>query len=142
MKNGFTLIEIVFTMAIFAGLVALALPVGLDSYRHYLLTSETSTVLNFLRRAQALAFGNDHTSGHGLAIQNSKYVLFQGVSYASRNPSFDEVYGRSTDITITGPSEIDFSAVSGTPNASSTFVFSNGAGTSTISVNNEGTINW
>jgi len=140
--RGFTLIEILFTIAFFTVLVALALPVGLDSYRHYLLTSEASAVLNFLRRAEALSLSNDHASAHGLSIQSNQYVVFQGASYASRNASFDEVYPRSSDVLITGPTEINFTAVSGNPNASSTFIFSNGAGSRSISVNEQGTINW
>jgi Tfp pilus assembly protein FimT len=140
--KGFTIFEIVFALALFAILVALGLPVGLDAYRHYLLSSETNNFLNLLRRAQAQSFGNQNTSGHGIYIQSNQYVIFQGGSYASRSSSYDENYPRSTDIAVTGPTEVDFSAVSGNSNVSSTFVFANSAGSRSISINDEGTINW
>lgn len=141
MKQGFTLFEIIFAMALFAILIALALPVGLDSYRHYLLTSEARNFLNILRRAQALSFGNRNSSAHGIFVQSSNYVVFEGSSYTSRNPSLDEFYARSADITVTGSVEISFAAISGNA-ASSTFIFTNGIGSRSISINNEGTINW
>jgi prepilin-type N-terminal cleavage/methylation domain-containing protein len=142
MKRGFTLFEIVFAIAIFAVLIVLALPVGLDSYRHYLLSSEVGNFLNILRRAQALSFANLNSAAHGVAVQGSNYIIFQGQSYAARNPSLDEVYARSLDITVNGPPEIDFTAVSGNPNTSSTFVLANDVGSRSISINDEGTINW
>lgn len=142
MKGGFTLFEIIFAMAIFAILIGLSLPVGLDSYRHYLLTSEVGNFLNILRRAQALSFANLNSSGHGISLQGSNYIIFQGANYASRNQSLDEVCPHAADIIVTGPSEVDFAAISGNPNASSTFIFTNDVGSRTISINHEGTINW
>ncbi len=140
--RSFTLIEVVIVAAIFAILITLGLPVGLDAYRNYLLTSETRNLLSILRRAENHAFSNAHASPHGVAIEEDRFILFQGTSYASRTAAYDEEYLKSGAVTASGTTEIVFSQLSAKPNASATIVLSNELRSQTITINDEGTINW
>jgi len=139
---GFTIIEVVIVFAIFGMLLAIGLPIGLDAYRNYLLTSEVRNLLSILRRAENQAFANNRASPHGLSIQTDRFVLFQGSSYALRNQDFDEEYLKSGTVTTSGTAEIVFAQISGKPNASATIILSNGLRSQTITINDEGTINW
>jgi prepilin-type N-terminal cleavage/methylation domain-containing protein len=139
---GFTLIEVIIVTAVFAILITLGLPVGLDAYRHYLLTSDVRNLISLLRRAENRAFSNDHASPYGVSIQNDRFVLFQGSSYASRKTAFDEEYPKSGAVTASGTTEIVFAALSAKPNASGSIILSNGLRSQTITINEEGTINW
>lgn len=140
---GFTVLELVLVFAIVGVLAGIGIPIGIDGYRSYLLTAETKNAIAFLRRTQNLALTNRNQSSFGLSILSNQYVLFQGASYASRNPAYDEAYPRGSNITITGSTtEIVFEALSGKSNVSTTMTFSNGYNVQTIGINNQGTIFW
>ncbi|KKU99015.1 MAG: hypothetical protein UY32_C0008G0006 [Candidatus Jorgensenbacteria bacterium GW2011_GWC1_48_8] len=128
--------------ALFSLFLILGWPIGLDAYRNYLLTAETRNLLSIIRRAETNAFANKNKSAHGVAIQSDQFVLFQGPSYAGRTAAYDEEYLKSGTVTVSGVVEIVFAQISGKPNASATIVLSNELRSQTISVNNEGTINW
>lgn len=142
MRSGFSIIEIVIVIAIFGMLLAIGLPIGLDAYRNYLLTSESRNLLSILRRAETNAFANKNGSAHGVAVQSDRFVLFQGQSYASRDAPYDEEYPKSGTVTSSGTAEIIFSQISGKPSASAAITLSNELRSQTITVNEEGTINW
>lgn len=140
--KGFTFIEIAVVVGILGLIFVLGLPVGIEAYKNYLLTSEIRNFLTIIRRAENLAFSNNYESAHGLALEPDRFVLFRGNSYALRNPSFDEEYLRSPSISVTGFSELIFSPLSGTPNATATITFSNNLRSQELSINEAGVIFW
>ena len=123
-------------------MLGIGLPISLDSYRSYILTSETKNLLSVVRRAQSLAVANDHETSHGVSLENDNFVLFQGSSFAGRDPAFDENYPKSPSVIITGFDEIVFSQISGLPNATTTIILKNDLNEQTISINEYGTIFW
>lgn len=141
-KEGFTLIEIGIVFAIFALIAGLGLPLGIDAYRNYLLTSETRNIISILRRAENLAFSNSYNSAYGISFQPDRFVIFQGESYATRNSIFDENYLKTTGITASSTPEIIFSPLSGLPNSSTTIILSNGIRSQAVSINSQGVIDW
>lgn len=141
-QNGFTLIEIVILFGIFAALMALGLPIGIDTYRSYLLTSDTSLVLSVLGRAQEYSFSNRNVAPHGVSFQSGKMVVFQGGSYASRTSGYDEDFPESGGSTITAPSEVVFSQLSGNPTSVATVTISEGTHTRAVTINEQGAFLW
>ncbi|HXF44332.1 MAG TPA: prepilin-type N-terminal cleavage/methylation domain-containing protein [Candidatus Paceibacterota bacterium] len=141
-RSGFTVIEIAIVIAIFGIIIAIGLPIGLDSYRNYLLTAERRNLLSILRRAESFSFANKNAAPHGVFMDEDGFVLFQGESYALRNPAYDEEYLKSGAVTSSGTVEIVFSPVSGRPNATATIVLSNGLRSHVININEEGSIDW
>lgn len=141
-KSGFTLIEILISLGIFAILFAIGLPLSLDSYRNYILNSETSNLVTLIRRAESLALSNVHNSSHGIYIEEDRIILFEGESYAARNTAFDEEFERAEVVSISGPTEIVFSALESKPNAAVSFVLSNLLNVHRVDVNEHGAIFW
>lgn len=141
-QSGFTLVEILIATAIMALLTAIALPIGLDSYRSYVLSSETRGIVSILRRAQALSFANSHAKSWGVSFQSGEHILFQGDSYALRNNLFDEVYIDPPVLNITSTGDVVFAPIVGSAQASTTVTISNGVRTQSVLINEHGTIFW
>ena len=140
--TGFTLVEVILVLALFGALLGIGLPIGVDSYKSYLLTAETRTLVSFLRRAQNFSLANTREASHGLFIDSSRFVLFQGSSYAGRNATYDEVYLRSSVVTVSSTPEIVFTPLSGIPMSSTTITLSNGLSSQAITVNAGGAFLW
>lgn len=142
MEKGFTVVELMIVLGIFAVLFAVGLPIGLDAYRNYLLNSETINLVSFLRRAQSLSFSNRNSSAHGLYLTPDKFIVFEGLNYLSRNASQDQEFYRSTSVQISGPQEIVFSSLSGNPNISGELILGNLLNVQKIEINEQGVISW
>ena len=141
LRTGFTLLEILIVIGIATVLIGFGYLIGFDFYRSQILRSETQTVVSLLRVARSKAMANVNQAPHGFAFRNNTYVMFQGTSYASRDSAYDEITGISPLITATGTQEVVFSQLSGNANAA-TVMLSTPAASSTISINNEGRIDW
>jgi len=139
---GFTIMELVIVIGIFAVVLAFGLPIGLDSYRNYLLTSEQRNLVSILRRAENLSLANNGGLPHGVALGEGQYVLYQGSSYAVRNQAFDENYPRVSSVAVSSTPEINFLNLSAMPSVTGTIVLSNGLRSLTITVNDQGAILW
>ncbi|MEK9180393.1 MAG: type II secretion system protein [Patescibacteria group bacterium] len=141
-KSAFTLIEIIVVLAISAVIFSFTLGVGVDFYQSQALISERDTLLSLLRSARVNAMDNINQSDHGISVGTTTYVVFEGSSYASRNTEFDQGFPHSPGVVFSGPGEIVFAALEGTPNVSGTVSISNARGRSDIAINSEGRISW
>jgi len=92
-----------------------------------------------LESARNSAMVNRNESSHGVYIGTNDFILFQGSSYVARDVSQDSSFPRYAAITISGPTEIVFSALAGTTTVSS-FNIDHRQSSINIYVNSEGTI--
>lgn len=139
--NGFTLIEIIFVMALWSSLLGLGLVISFDSYRGHLFQNETQLVLNYLYYARALSIANVNGSGYGVQLTDSKVILFSGTQN-NQNQTSNIVM---EDLVTIGSSESKstvFSALTG--QSASPVVFNLGLGPRfrEVRVNSEGGIIW
>lgn len=142
-NSGFTLWEITIVLAIMAVLFSVGLFANMELYRQRVLGAERDTIVSVLKRARSEAQNNINEAGHGVYFGSaSNYVIFQGTTYASRNPAYDENFDRSSGLTLSGPAEVDFSPLDASSNVSGTISVSNGMQSAGISVNYEGMVNW
>lgn len=118
--RGFTLIEITIVLALVGLIAALALPVSLGSYRRYIAASGRDDLLTLLRHARAQAMAGvcegDACTGaaaHGVAIEDGAYVLFQGETYATRDPDQDIAFDTDGTAYSSGLREVVFEPLSG-----------------------------
>lgn len=138
--SGISFIEILLVVGILTIIFSIGLPVAVNFYLDYQLDSETALFVSLLRHARNLALINNNESDHGIFIAANDFVLFQGSSYAARDQAQDQDFGRNSAISISGPSEAVFSALSGQV-ASSTFTISdNRSRTKTVGVNPGGLV--
>ncbi len=138
-QPGLTLIEIMLIIGIFALLISIMTPVGLNFYLAYQFDSETDLLTALLRQARNLSMVNHNESDHGVYIAADKFTVFEGTNYATRNQASDKQFQRDGAIAIAGPAEIVFSALSG-QTASSTFNLNDGRKNRDIFVNPEGLV--
>ena len=120
---------------------AMGLPITFDFYKNYQLQSEQNKFISFLEIARNSAMTNFNQSSHGVYWDNDNFIIFEGSNFASRDQGQDQNFPRAKMISVSGPSEITFNALSGQA-TSSAFVFNNGGKYSNVYVNQEGQINW
>jgi prepilin-type N-terminal cleavage/methylation domain-containing protein len=121
-KRGFSLLELLLVIAIAAGIFAFSTPFTLNFYRTQLVDEAQSNLIDALGRARHDAVLQKNDSNFGVHIVAGSYTIFQGNSYAEegRDTTQDEVFPVADNITFTGLSDIIFSKLTGSPNATGT----------------------
>ena len=141
--RGFTLLEVLLTMALITVMVSVALPVSLAMLTRNDLDVSVVTWVHDLRRAQVLSRASDGGVRWGVSLSSSTITLFQGESYANRIQSSDESYALPSSITATGTQEIVFIKMTGLPQATGTTTLTANSGdVRTIIINAKGTIEY
>jgi prepilin-type N-terminal cleavage/methylation domain-containing protein len=140
--RGFTLLEIVLTMAIIGILATVGTAVTMTMYRSAILKSERTLLVNLFQKARTQAMANLNGANHGLKITGNSYVVFEGPNYDNRVQGRDETVGRDATITIAGPTEIVFIEISGNAQPNGDIIVNSGNGSFTISVNDQGRIDY
>lgn len=139
---GFTLIEILLSVALIGALSFLSLPL----FRTLISKNDnevaTNTVIQTLRRAQLLSQAVDGDISWGVKVQSGSITLFKGVDYALRDQGFDEVFEVPNTIGVGGTSEVIFTKFTGIPQTTGTITFASENETNTISINEKGTISF
>lgn len=143
-SKGFTLIELLIAMAIFSGLGVLGLFVGIDFYKSSNFNSERNLIVGILQKARNQSLANINEAKHGVYFKDDEYIIFQGENYLSRASVYDEIIKVSSGIGHQGLSEVVFEQLTGNPGAIGNIILSDIASqrSSTISIQNEGRINW
>lgn len=141
-NRGFTIIEIIIVMALFTGLFAMGAVTGTDSYQRYIFRSELEKTGALLQKARSSAMANVGESSHGVYFGDSaNTILFRGASYTASSP-YNLKIERSKAVSISGPLEIVFTPLSGATVTTGIITLTDGVRNATITVNNEGLINW
>lgn len=137
-KSGFTLYEILLSIALVLALVTLAVPV----YQSFITENNLETAIDqssrALRNAQIYAQQIRNDSEWGVRIDEGLVTVFMGTSYASRDSDFDIVYDIATEIELSGINEIYYEKVSGEPSGTGTITFQAGSNISEIVINEKG----
>jgi len=139
MNAGISAIEVALVLGIIVIIFALSSPVILDFYLSYQLIAESRTLAGMLGQARNFAIINYNSANHGVYVDADDFVLFEGDSYALRDPAKDKDFPRVNNISFSGNGEVVFEALSGRT-SSSTLTISNGQRSESIYVNEEGRI--
>ncbi|OGE82839.1 MAG: hypothetical protein A2846_04330 [Candidatus Doudnabacteria bacterium RIFCSPHIGHO2_01_FULL_49_9] len=140
---GFTLMELLVVLGLFAILLGAGVPITLGMYRQYSFHSERDMLVSIIAKARTQALSNVNEAPHGLAIAGGNYIIFEGADYASRVQSLDEIIPANPTITFTGStSEITFAQLTADATGAGTLTMTSGNRTADIIVNNEGRIDW
>lgn len=119
-RFGFTLLEVLLTIAILSVLTGMGTPL----YRQYLFRSDLNNAgqqtIQTLRRAQLLSRAGQENSGWGVCMPST--VLYKGATYIQRNIGFDETYPVAPTITFYGLAEVSFSQVEGQPSRTGSII--------------------
>jgi prepilin-type N-terminal cleavage/methylation domain-containing protein len=144
-NSGFTLIELLIVMGLFVMILSLGLVIGFDSFRRDSLIAERNTLISALQKARSQAVNNIGDSAHGFYFTGANYVIFEGTSSVWRNESQDFFIPKNSSISVSASdlAGVVFSQLSGdaTPTPYE-IIISDGISSSSVSVNEEGRINW
>ena len=127
------------TIGILVILFGMAGAIGFNFYLGYQIDSEARLLNALFQQARNLAMTNNYESDHGVHYDADEYILFQGTTFTSRDQSKDRTFPRTTEISIVGPSELVFTALSG-QTASSTYTLTQENINRYIYVNAEGLV--
>lgn len=141
-KRGFTLLELLLSVAIISLLAGLSLPV----YRTLLSKNDLDiaavTIAQSARRAQVLSQAVDGDTSWGVKVQTGSIVIFKGASYAARDINFDETFDVPTSIGVSGTGEYVFAKMTGLPQSTGTVTLTSESDTRTVSINAKGMVSY
>lgn len=140
-KEGFTLIEVLIVLGIMVILASLGLVMSMDFYRANLVRNERELVISILQQARNKAMNNINQSPHGVRLEANQYVLFQGQTFASSTKQTTFNASGAVNHTPT-TTEVIFDQLTGRVSDAGDIIMSYGNQAFTISINNEGRINW
>lgn len=141
-NKGFTLIEVVLSMAIIILIFGIAAPVYQDYQIRNGMDTNVNAIIENLRRAQILSMAVDGDSNWGVNILNNQITLFKGTSFATRDTTFDEASDMLSVISPSGLDEIIFSKLNGLPNTTGGINLSASGNTRTITINEKGILTY
>lgn len=137
---GFTLIEVLLSVA----LIGLIAGIGAVVYQQLQTRNDldiaTTTVATAYRRAQTLSRAADGDTSWGVRVDAGVITLFQGVSFATRVVTFDEVTTTSPSISPSGFVEVVFAKFTGLPQTTGTLTLTGPNDTRTLTLNAQGTV--
>ncbi len=140
--KGFTLLELLLSVAAITILAAFSLPVFQSFQVKNDLDLAVATTAQSLKRAQVLSQAVDGDASWGVKIQNGNLTIFKGNNFAGRDNTFDE----TSDISSVNPSgvtEIVFSKFSGMPQITGNIILTSADGSSkTLTINSKGTVDY
>ena len=139
-QRGFTLIEVLLSVAIISLIVGMSLPIYRAFQTKNDLDMTAETVAFALRRAQTYARGVKADSQWGVSIQSGALTVFKGASYAARDTSYDESSVISGGIVVGGLSEVVFTKLTGQPSTTGTVALTVNNDTKTVDINAKGTV--
>ena len=141
-SRGFTLLELLLSVAIIGVLAGLSLPVYRTLLSKNDLDVATVVTAQSARRAQLLSQAVDGDITWGMKVQRGSIVLFKGTSFGSRDTTFDETFDVPTTISVSGTTEIVFAEVTGLPQSTGTITLTSESDIQSISINAKGTITY
>jgi prepilin-type N-terminal cleavage/methylation domain-containing protein len=142
-NGGFTLIEVLLSVAILTLLTGLSLPVYESFVRRNDLDLTAQTIASTIRRAETYARGVNEDSTWGVRFTSPTTTLFKGTTYATRDATYDEIVTIPNSMTMTGTSEVVFSKLSAIPNTTASIDLNSTTNdTRTITVNAGGAVEY
>ena len=141
--RGFTLLEMLLSIAIIAILAGLSVPIYQSFEARNDLDIATVTAVQSLRRAQVLSEAVLNDSSWGVHIATSSVTIFKGASFTGRDSSYDEQISSAQSVAYSGLSDVVFSKLLGMPSATGTIMATSTTNeTRTININAKGAISY
>lgn len=127
-KNGFTLLELLLSVALMSLLAGIAAPMYLSLQAENEVAIAATTVADVLRRGQIRAQAVDGDSAWGVEMVSSTITLFKGNNFVGRDQNFDENYKLTATIKLSGLNYVVFNKFSGWATASGTVIITHQEG--------------
>jgi len=141
--TGFTLIEVLLTIAIVLLVGAISAPFYMSFHSSSQIDVTAQELIQTLRRAELKALNNENDDNWSVAIgENDQVTLFKGSDYYIRDTSFDEEFDIPPNIEISGIPIVVYQKFSGNPSEIGTINITNQERTVNINLNSLGVIDY
>lgn len=141
-SHGFTLLEVLLSVATIAILAGLSVPVWRTVQTKNDLDVATVTLAQTLRRAQVLSEAVDGDTSWGVKVQSGSITLFKGTSFAGRDTNFDEASDISTALSIAGVTEVVYAKFSGLPQTTGSTTLATANDARSVTLNEKGMVSY
>lgn len=141
-NRGFTLLEIMLSMAFISVMAAIPLLLGNFSLSRSNLTHAESLTVGALRSAERFAIAEKDGGAWGAKVLPDSVTVFQGDTYDARDTAHDRIYVFPDTVLVSGTDEVVFAQWSGTPNNSGDIVLDIDAYSAVITVSDYGVIDY
>ncbi len=119
LSKGFTLVEIMIVVAIISFLGVMGVVVGVDTYSRYIFRSDVDKIVSLLQKARSSAMNNINEEEYGVKIEKSETATW--TDNCAGKIIFERLTGNANNCEI---------------------VITEGNKVSTITINNQGGINY
>lgn len=120
------MIELIIVIALFSIIAVLAAPFYQSLQLKADLNQSGERLVLDLRRQQIYAASGRQASSWGVRFDANSYILFKGVSFASRDPAADEAVSLPESVSLSSPiSEVTFTVSNGVASASGQLTLTN-----------------
>lgn len=141
MKKGFTLLEVLLSVAILSLVAGFGAPIFQSFQTRNSLDIAAVEIAQSMRRAQILAQAADGDTTWGVSIQSGQTTLFRGASFAGRDTDYDEAFDLPSSITPSGVGEIVFAKLTGLPQTTGAVTLTSSTNeTRSVAVNSKGVV--
>jgi prepilin-type N-terminal cleavage/methylation domain-containing protein len=145
MRKGFTLIEILVVVGLVTIVLGFGAFVDLSALKGDTFRSEQARIIAVLEKARSRAMANINETTHGVCYIEPNYIIFEGSTCtASGNeliPANENIASASDFSNPTKFPSFVFDQLSGRTNGDN-ILLTDGIKSTTIEINDEGTINW
>jgi prepilin-type N-terminal cleavage/methylation domain-containing protein len=135
-EKGFTLIELLLVIAIILMLGASSAVFYSRFINQNSVSNISDDITEEMHKAQIYAMMGKNNSNWGVKLVGSTLTLFSSASSA-----FDENFSIASAISISGLTTVNFTKITGLPDATPTITISGGGNSKTLTVNSQGVIN-
>jgi hypothetical protein len=127
-------------IGLLAVLGLLLAPQAINSFRFLTFNEAADNIVGSLRKARDQSLLQKNDSAFGVKFFTDNYIVFQGLSYDTRDAAKDERHNISSNITASGISEITFAKNSGAPSITGIITLSNNNSSINIKINDHGLV--
>ena len=143
MRRGFTLVEMLLSVA----MLTLILGITMPTYRTFMVRNDLDVAVNEivqnLYRAQTLSQIGSGDTTWGVHVTTGSILVYKGASYATRDSTYDEDTSISSSITLSGITDVTFSKFTGLPHTTGVFILTSYANeTRNVTINAKGMVNY
>ncbi len=144
MVKAFTLIEILITLALMSFFAVILFPFTIGTIRNGNLSSESANLASAIFKIQQDAFSSENDKAYGIRLNNTNYSILAGSD--TSNLVVTETITFPGNISISNlnlgnaSNEILFAKNNLKPNTTGNITLSNGDESYTVSINNEGLV--
>lgn len=141
--KGFTLVEILVTVALVTIITATLFPLGVSQLRSANVKGSTDKLISNITLMQEYSYANRSDEEYGLKFETDGYYLYQGTSYSTATDTEYEEYRFGTKlqgVSLNSGDELSFSKSSIIPEQTGTITLTREGETYQITILNNGNI--